>query len=88
MSLLQIHDPGQDDLSDRLKGLIEETIPEATAEVRQAAPRHYEITVTAPAFAGQTKVRQHRLVYGAISELMQGADAPVHAVDRLETRVP
>ena len=33
-------------------------------------------------------VKQQKLVYGAIKELMAGDGAPVHAVDRLRTRTP
>jgi stress-induced morphogen len=33
-------------------------------------------------------VQQHQLVYRAIAELMAGDAPPVHAIDRLVTRVP
>ena len=39
-------------------------------------------------FAGLPKLKQHQLVYGAITPLMSGDAAPVHAVDRLECRTP
>ena len=34
------------------------------------------------------ELESQRLVYGAIMHLMQGGSAPVHAVDRLDTRTP
>ncbi len=49
---------------------------------------HFEISVTAAAFAGRSLLQKQRMVYGAISDLMSGDDAPVHAVDRLETLTP
>jgi len=33
-------------------------------------------------------LESQRMVYGAIAHLMKGDLAPVHAVDRLQTRVP
>jgi stress-induced morphogen len=44
--------------------------------------------VVSPAFAGLGMLESQRLVYSAIAHLMQGDLAPVHAVDRLKTRVP
>ena len=58
--------------------------PGASAEVRCASPGHYEIRVACDAFAGQPRVRQHQMVYGAITPLMSGDAPPVHAIDRLE----
>jgi acid stress-induced BolA-like protein IbaG/YrbA len=39
-------------------------------------------------FEGRNRVQQHQLVYAAITDLMSGVQAPVHAVDRLECRTP
>jgi stress-induced morphogen len=33
-------------------------------------------------------VQQHQLVYRAITPLMTGDAAPVHAIDRLQTKAP
>ena len=41
-----------------------------------------------PEFAGKSMLASQRLVYGAIAHLMSGERAPVHAVDKLTTRVP
>jgi stress-induced morphogen len=56
--------------------------------VRSTSPVHFEIEVESAAFAGKPRVRQHQLVYAAIAPLMAGDTAPVHAIDRLDTRVP
>lgn len=86
--VLQILEPGSDDYSGQLKAAIEQAIPGAVAQVRVASPRHYEVSVTARDFEGLSKVRQHQKVYAAIGDFMRGDDAPVHAIDRLDTRLP
>ncbi len=86
--LLQIEDPQSNDLSDSLREAIERDLPGADVAVRIGSPRHYEISVTAAEFQGLNKVKQHQRVYAAIGPFMRGDDAPVHAIDRLDTRVP
>ena len=56
------------------------------AELRGAG--HFEIEVVSDAFAGLPRVKQQQLVYGAIAPLMAGDSAPVHAIDRMVTRLP
>lgn len=73
------------DLPGHIRGVIEAAIPGARAEVNGAGG-HYTITVVAAAFAGRSLIEQQRLVYTAITELMRGDDAPIHAVDKLTTR--
>lgn len=87
---LQILNAGPDPekIAEQIRSAIAEALPGAEIDVRTASPGHYEISVTSEAFAGQSRVRQHQLVYGAITELMSGDAAPVHAVDRLECRTP
>jgi stress-induced morphogen len=43
---------------------------------------HYRALIVDPTFSGKTRVEQHKLVYKALGELMDG---PVHAL-ALETR--
>jgi BolA family transcriptional regulator, general stress-responsive regulator len=38
---------------------------------------HYAVTIVSPAFAGQSTIARHRLVYQALGELMQ---REIHAV--------
>lgn len=87
---LQILNAGPDPekIVARIRTAIAGVLPDAEIEVRAASPGHFEIDVTSPAFAGLPRVRQHQIVYGAISDLMSGDAAPVHAVDRLECRTP
>jgi acid stress-induced BolA-like protein IbaG/YrbA len=87
---LQIINAGPDPnaVADQIRKAIAEAMPDAVIEVRPQGPGHFEIAVTDAAFAGKPRVRQQQLVYGAIAPLMSGPNAPVHAVDRLECRVP
>ncbi len=75
----------QGSVIDALRAAIEQRIPEATAEVAGAGG-HFQIEVVSPAFAGKSLLESQRLVYSAISHLMKGESAPVHAVDSLKTR--
>lgn len=77
-----------DQVCAEIAAAVREALPDARVEVRPASPGHYEIEVVSAEFAGRPRVRQQQLVYSAIAHLMRGEQAPVHAVDRLETRVP
>ena len=86
---IQISGPGGAlEVQAALDGAVREAMPEAEVEVTAAGPGHFELRVTSTAFAGKTRVRQQQLVYGAIAHLMSGANAPVHAIDRLECIIP
>lgn len=76
------------DLSRTIRHRIETAIPGARADVTPSAPGHFEIRVVAAAFAGKSLVQQQQMVYTAITPLMKGNQAPVHAIDRLQTAVP
>lgn len=49
---------------------------------------HFTIEVCSSVFEGKNMLQSQRLVYGAISHLMAGENAPVHAVDSLITKTP
>ena len=74
-------------IEDQLKQAIEAELSDATAEVADNGG-HFQIRVTSPVFEGKRTLEKQRLVYSAIKEFMAGTNAPVHAVDRLETLVP
>ncbi|MBY0401548.1 BolA/IbaG family iron-sulfur metabolism protein [Myxococcota bacterium] len=80
--------PNPNDVAAQIRSAIAQALPEARIEVRPQGPGHFEIYVTDAAFAGKPRVRQQQLVYGAIAHLMSGPNPPVHAVDRLDCRVP
>lgn len=75
------------DLSDEIKQHIKTAIPDADVEVKLASDRHYEISVTSASFKSLTQVKRHQKVYGAISDFMLGDNAPIHAIDRMDTKV-
>ena len=66
--------------------LIEAALPGATVEMRDLAGDndHWAAKVTAPQFAGKTRVAQHKMVYEALGERMGGE---LHAL-QLTTQAP
>lgn len=72
---------------DAVRDAIEGQIPDSKADVTGGGG-HFTIVVTSPAFAGLGMLASQRLVYSAITHLMKGDAAPVHAVDSLITRTP
>ena len=77
-----------EDLCAALREAVLAVIPDAEVTATANSPGHFELEVVSPVFAGKSMVQQQQLVYGAIKTLMAGDAAPVHAIDRLRTRVP
>jgi stress-induced morphogen len=69
-----------------LKRRIEAAIPDAQAEVEDltGGGDHFRATVVAEAFAGLSRLEQHRLVYGIFGNEVGG---PIHALS-LKTETP
>ena len=65
---------------------IETAIDDAEVEITDltGSKDHYEVTVVSPAFADVSRVKQHRMVYDALEEEMEG---PIHALS-LTTKTP
>jgi len=74
----------QGNVVDAIRTAIEEALPGSRAEV-SGGGGHFNIVVTSAVFAGKGMLESQRLVYGAITHLMKGDLAPVHAVDSLRT---
>ncbi|MEE9398161.1 MAG: BolA/IbaG family iron-sulfur metabolism protein [Methylococcales bacterium] len=74
------------DMSSEMKQRIERSILDAKVEVVPRSGRHYEISVVSASFEGLSLVKRQQQVYAAITDLMGGDNAPVHAIDRLQTR--
>lgn len=74
--------PSAEDISQR----IEASIPGARAEVEDytGGGDHFRATVTATAFAGRSRIEQHRLVYEIFGAEIGG---PIHALS-LKTQTP
>lgn len=54
------------------------------AGYRDGGNTHWRLSIVSPAFAGQTTVARHRLVYQALGDLMQH---PIHAL-AISARAP
>ncbi|MHB8491552.1 MAG: BolA family protein [Solirubrobacteraceae bacterium] len=69
-----------------IKQRIESAIPGASAEVEDftGGGDHFRATVTAPAFAGRSRIQQHKLIYDIFGSEIGG---PIHALS-LKTLVP
>jgi stress-induced morphogen len=74
--------PSAEDIRQR----IEAAIPGARAEVQDTTGGgdHFSATVTAEAFAGLSRIQQHRLVYGVLGAEVGGT---IHAL-ALKTQAP
>ena len=71
---------------EHIKERIEAAIPGARAEVEDytGGGDHFRATVTAAAFAGRSRIEQHRLVYEVFEDEIGGA---IHALS-LKTQTP
>ena len=67
-----------------IKALIEAGLPQCQAQV-DGDGRHWNAVVVSPAFEGQSMLKQHRLVYGALGDSFD-TDA-LHALS-LKTYTP
>jgi stress-induced morphogen len=67
--------PSPDTLRQRLLA----TFPDAKVEVSDltGTEDHFQAMVVTTAFAGKSRVEQHKMVYAALGELMSG---PIHAL--------
>lgn len=77
-----------DGVAERMAEAIRVALPGAAVEVAARGAGHFEVSVAADAFRGRSAVQQHQMVYAAIAPLMAGDAPPVHAIDRLSTRLP
>ena len=75
-------------IAKQLHEAIVAKLPGSIVEVTIGSPGHYALDVVSAQFEGKKPVAKQRLVYSAISHLMGGDDAPVHAIDKLTTRLP
>ena len=72
--------------AERIKELIEAGLPECTAQVDNDLNDgvHFAARVVSPAFEGQTRVAQHRMVYATLGDHMK---EDIHAL-QLKTYTP
>jgi stress-induced morphogen len=69
-----------------LRGELERAFPGAAIEITDLTGTrdHYQVSIVAEAFRGQSRMRQHKLVYEALGAWMRG---PIHALS-LKTSAP
>ena len=62
-----------------LKAALLQAFPDAEVEVTDltGTQDHYKAKIVSSAFAGKSRIQQHRLVYTALGDAMKG---PVHAL--------
>lgn len=72
--------------TDEIKQRIEAAIPDASAEVEDwtGGGDHFRATVVSPAFAGLSRIEQHRLVMDVFAGEIGG---PIHALS-VKTNTP
>jgi stress-induced morphogen len=72
--------------TEELKQRIEAAIPQARAEVEDwtGGGDHFRATVVSPAFAGLSRIQQHRLVMDVFAGEIGG---PIHALS-VKTETP
>lgn len=65
--------------ADELKARIEAAIPDSRAEVTDltGGGDHFRAEVASPAFAGKSRIEQHKLVYAVFGDEIGG---PIHAL--------
>ncbi|MBM4357329.1 MAG: BolA/IbaG family iron-sulfur metabolism protein [Deltaproteobacteria bacterium] len=74
-------------IEDSIRAALSAALPGAEIDVRGDG-RHFQLAVVSSAFEGKNTLERHRLVLGALKELMAGDAAPVHAVDSIQARTP
>ena len=72
-----------------IERLIRASFPDAKIEIRDLAGdnNHYAATVVDEAFRGKNRVQQQRMVNAALAKILDGPDAPLHAL-ALTTSAP
>ena len=72
-----------------IERLILDTFPNAKVEIRDLAGdgNHYAATVVDESFRGKNRVQQQRMVNAALKDILEGQNAPLHAL-ALQTSAP
>ena len=72
-----------------IERLIRLRFPDAKIEIQDLAGdnNHWAATVVDESFRGKNRVQQQRMVNAALAEILEGPDAPLHAL-ALTTGVP
>ena len=73
----------------KIESLLLEAFPGARVEIQDLAGdnNHFAATVVAEEFRGKNRVQQQRMVNQALKSILDGPDAPLHAL-ALQTSAP
>ncbi|MCL5775422.1 BolA family transcriptional regulator [Limibaculum sp. FT325] len=73
----------------QIERLLRDAFPGAQIEIRDLAGdgNHYAATVVAEEFRGKNRVQQQRMVNQALRSILEGQNAPLHAL-ALQTSAP
>ncbi len=71
-------------LSEAIEAAIVDALGDATAEVHGTGG-HFTLRVVCDAFEGKSLLQKQRMVMRAVAPFMAGDDAPVHAIDHVDT---
>ena len=74
-------------IQQRIQRAVLEQLPGAEVEVTGGGG-HFSLKVVSAEFAGKNTLAKQRLVLRALAPLMSGPNAPVHAIDSLQTLTP
>lgn len=77
------------DLEAEMIRRIEDALPGAKVHLTDLTGTrdHWQAVIVAPGFEGMNRLKRQRAVFGALGELMHGAQAPIHAFT-MQTKTP
>jgi acid stress-induced BolA-like protein IbaG/YrbA len=75
-------------VNEQIEDRIIKKVPGAQVTVTNSGGGHFSLSVVTAEFEGKSMLAKHKLVLSAIAPLMSGNNAPVHAIDNLETLLP
>jgi acid stress-induced BolA-like protein IbaG/YrbA len=71
---------------EQIQAAIQAVLPSARVNVSPGAgPGHFRLQVVDASFREKSVVEGHRVIYGAITPLMEHNGGPIHAIDELKT---
>ena len=73
----------------KIENLLQDAFPGSKIEIQDLAGdnNHFAATIVAEEFRGKNRVQQQRMVNQALKSILDGPDAPLHAL-ALQTSAP
>lgn len=85
---MSLMDSAGGSLTQVIEAAILEALGEGSSAEVHGAGGHFTVKTVSPAFEGKGLLAKKRLVMRAVAPFMDGDNAPVHAIDHLETLTP